>query len=148
METAQPPLPTVIKGAISVVVDLGERFLWVDALCIVQNDTSMMTDMIGRMDQIYGSAILTLVAATRDGSYLFPPPDISCRNQVSEEIYGLHLVTALPDVDIAISSSRWATRGWTLQEAILSRRCLIFTDEQLYFRCLWTTTARMYLKRL
>ena len=29
----------------------------------------------------------------------------------------------------------WNTRGWTLQEKVLSRRLLLFTDYQVYFRC-------------
>src|ERR1700677_1024332 len=32
-------------------------------------------------------------------------------------------------------------RGWTYQEAILSRRCLIFTDQQVYFVCRLTTSC-------
>ena len=34
-----------------------------------------------------------------------------------------------------LSSSTWVTRGWTYQEAILSRRCIFFTKDQVYFAC-------------
>lgn len=30
---------------------------------------------------------------------------------------------------------RWASRGWTFQESLLSRRCLVFTEERVYFEC-------------
>jgi hypothetical protein len=29
----------------------------------------------------------------------------------------------------------WATRGWTLQEQVLSRKCLFFFDDQVIWRC-------------
>lgn len=35
-----------------------------------------------------------------------------------------------------IEASKWNTRGWTYQEFLLSRRCLVFTDTQIYFQCL------------
>ncbi|KAF5696779.1 hypothetical protein FGLOB1_13264 [Fusarium globosum] len=31
--------------------------------------------------------------------------------------------------------SKWSTRGWTYQEAVFSRRCVIFTDDQVFFQC-------------
>jgi len=34
-----------------------------------------------------------------------------------------------------IKKSKWFTRGWTLQESILSRRRLVFTEDQTYFEC-------------
>lgn len=32
-------------------------------------------------------------------------------------------------------SSKWQTRGWTFQEAILSPRLLVFTDQGVYYHC-------------
>ncbi|KAK5629696.1 hypothetical protein RRF57_005411 [Xylaria bambusicola] len=34
-----------------------------------------------------------------------------------------------------MNNSEWATRAWTSQEALLSRRCLLFTPDQVYFLC-------------
>jgi hypothetical protein len=34
-----------------------------------------------------------------------------------------------------IASPKWSTRGWTYQEAVLSRRRLVFTEGQTYFEC-------------
>jgi hypothetical protein len=45
------------------------------------------------------------------------------------------LVSTLPHVSCCISNSVWATRGWTYQEAYLSKRCLFFTNYQVYFAC-------------
>ncbi|KAI0877853.1 hypothetical protein GGS24DRAFT_487544 [Hypoxylon argillaceum] len=45
------------------------------------------------------------------------------------------LVSTMQDPRITIRKSRWATRGWTYQEGVLSRRCLVFTPQQVYWEC-------------
>ncbi|PHH89267.1 hypothetical protein CDD83_6386 [Cordyceps sp. RAO-2017] len=45
------------------------------------------------------------------------------------------LVSTMRDPREAIRASEWATRGWTYQEGVLSRRCLVFTPEQMYWEC-------------
>ncbi|KAF2137694.1 uncharacterized protein K452DRAFT_312085 [Aplosporella prunicola CBS 121167] len=52
-----------------------------------------------------------------------------------ERINGLTLAYTPHDFRRVMETSRWANRGWTYQEGILSRRLLIFTREQVYFRC-------------
>ncbi|PVH93280.1 hypothetical protein DM02DRAFT_465989, partial [Periconia macrospinosa] len=57
-------VPQTVRDAISVTKMLGERFLWVDALCIVQDDWEELRETIGAMDVIYAAATLTIVAAS------------------------------------------------------------------------------------
>jgi hypothetical protein len=45
------------------------------------------------------------------------------------------LVSLLGNPRLEIEASKWATRGWTYQEALLSRRRLVFTRSQVYFQC-------------
>jgi hypothetical protein len=45
------------------------------------------------------------------------------------------LVTTFPHLSQHLAKSVWASRGWTYQEAVLSRRCLFFTSDQVYFAC-------------
>ncbi|ROT37768.1 HET-domain-containing protein [Sodiomyces alkalinus F11] len=45
------------------------------------------------------------------------------------------LVSTMQDPRVTIRKSRWATRGWTYQEGVLSRRCLVVTPEQVYWEC-------------
>lgn len=61
-------LPGVIRHAMSVTAVLGERYLWVDRLCIVQNDAGTL-DQVTRMDKIYAGAYLTIIAAAPDVMY-------------------------------------------------------------------------------
>ena len=37
--------------------------------------------------------------------------------------------------EVSLPSSKCSIRGWTFQEALLSRRNLVFLDEQMYFKC-------------
>ncbi|RGP59560.1 het-domain-containing protein [Fusarium sporotrichioides] len=46
-------IPNTVRDAISATAGLHERFLWVDALCIVQDDPSMKRSQIEKVDQIY-----------------------------------------------------------------------------------------------
>lgn len=45
------------------------------------------------------------------------------------------LVSTMQEPRVTIRKSQWATRGWTYQEGVLSRRCLVFTPEQVYWEC-------------
>ena len=57
-------LPSAIRDAITAVRSMGERYLWVDALCIPQDDFVVKHFQIAHMATIYTSAVLTLVAAS------------------------------------------------------------------------------------
>lgn len=130
-------IPRVIRDAIDVVANLGEKYLWVDALCIVQDGPSKPAE-ISRMDAIYGGAVLTIVAcAGVDANANLPGLHLESRHssQSSEIIDGMCLVNKLPELTGLLQGSRWESRAWTFQERILSKRCLYFTDSQVYFQC-------------
>ena len=56
-------------------------------------------------------------------------------NHHEAEIRGLHIITALRPFLTSVNNSKWSSRGWTYQEKILSKRLLIFTPYQTFFRC-------------
>jgi hypothetical protein len=57
--------------------------------------------------------------------------------QRSETVNGVELAVEFPSFRDLNSSKAlvWNDRGWTLQEKLLSKRMLLFTDFQMYFRC-------------
>jgi hypothetical protein len=59
-------IPKTIADSIALVPLLGERFLWVDALCIVQDSNTTKIDEINKMAAIYASSVFTIIAG--DGS--------------------------------------------------------------------------------
>ena len=130
-------IPRVIRDSIDVVANLGEKYLWVDALCIVQDGPSKPAE-ISRMDTIYGGAVLTIVAcAGVDANANLPGLHLESRRsgQSSEIIDDMCLVNKLPELAGLLQKSRWESRAWTFQERVLSKRCLYFTDSQVYFQC-------------
>jgi hypothetical protein len=56
-------LPQTVRDAIRLLQSLGQRYLWVDRLCIIQNDDENKHLNIMRMDSIYSNSYLTIVAA-------------------------------------------------------------------------------------
>jgi Heterokaryon incompatibility protein (HET) len=66
IETAQLPeeLPLTVRDAIEVTRSLGYRYLWVDSLCIIQDDREDQNFQLGMMDEIYSNATLTIAAGS------------------------------------------------------------------------------------
>jgi hypothetical protein len=130
-------IPKTILDAFEAVKAMGERYLWVDALCIIQ-DAGDKEIHLQDMHLVYGAALLTIVAGHgNDASAGLPGirPSSRLQSQQFEEIYpdvGLAVSLPLPD---AINSSRWFSRAWTYQEQLLSRRFLIFIGEQVIWQC-------------
>jgi hypothetical protein len=133
--------PKTISDAIVVTRRLGFRFLWVDAYCIDQVIGKEKQSQIQIMDEIYGGAELTLVAAAGSHNNHGLPGVSTTRRNSSQD---LERTFSLGNVQItrmeehpkgSIMSSTWSSRAWTYQEAILSQRLLYFTDSEMYFEC-------------
>ena len=62
-------IPKTISSAITLVKDLGERYLWVDSLCLVQDDKLELAECTKVMDYYYAMATLTIVAASGTDPY-------------------------------------------------------------------------------
>ncbi|OTB00478.1 hypothetical protein M426DRAFT_324259 [Hypoxylon sp. CI-4A] len=56
-------LPQTIQDIVSVCKQLGQQYLWVDALCIIQDDTADKMAQIPQMADIYSGALLVISAA-------------------------------------------------------------------------------------
>jgi hypothetical protein len=107
-------IPRTISDAIKLVDLLGERYLWVDALCIIQDDSISKQSMIERMHVIYQNALLTVFAATGSDANAGLPGVTSPRGtvqQVATMPDGLKFI--FPMHYLGIKSSIWASRGWT-----------------------------------
>ncbi|KAF2650766.1 HET-domain-containing protein [Lophiostoma macrostomum CBS 122681] len=130
-------LPRTVSDAIIVCQRLNIRYLWVDALCIIQDSARDQEIQIGSMCYVYGGAHLTIVAGFGNNADAgLPGISLPRKYQYSySKIDNLNLITAPVDALDSLLRSRWYTRGWTYQELILSRRILAFTEEQMVFFC-------------
>ncbi|KAK5635065.1 hypothetical protein RRF57_010777 [Xylaria bambusicola] len=141
-------LPPVVMDAIDVVLKLGYHYLWIDKYCVDQHDKCKKHEQLMHMGHVYKNATLTIVAAAgHDESYGLPGVSSArLHRQISfkNDGGGYELRSTLPLPHSSIAKSKWASRGWTYQEAILSRRRLVFTDEQLYFECNSTSCVEAF----
>jgi hypothetical protein len=130
-------LPRTIEDAMTVTQNLGLRYLWIDRYCINQKQKGHAYLQMSQMDMIYQNTVVTIVAAAgKDPSYGLPGVSRRERRpQPRARTRSTVFIDSLPNTNSLISNSHWASRGWTYQEAMLSRRRLAFTDEQVYFQC-------------
>jgi len=147
-------LAPTIRDAISVTERLGLRYLWVDALCIMQNSKKDMDVELRKMSDIYSNADFVICAvAAADSSESFivdrnplavSPCLIGVQDNANTPWNKLSCfggIFALPSQKYAsrawddIRYSRLASRGWVFQEEYLARRMLVFTEHQIILLC-------------
>ncbi|CAN9172827.1 unnamed protein product [Alternaria alternata] len=108
------PIPTTIEDAISVTLELGYRYLWIDEYCIDQNDHNHRNDQIMKMDRIYRGADLTIVASAGDDK-MYGLPGVRSTKLRKREIICVDDVVVFsdgPDPRQEIWESTWYSRAW------------------------------------
>lgn len=127
-------LPLTQQEAILATLYLGVRYLWIDSICIVQDDPEDWQVEAARMSLVYSNALLTLAATSssspQDG--LLGPFSAASSVSIHGETVMLRLET---HETIDKTSEPLNTRGWTLQEAVLSPRAVCFGKEQWLWKC-------------
>jgi hypothetical protein len=154
-----PSLPKTFQDAIAVTHKLGLRYLWIDSLCIVQDDVEDWGRESALMEVIYGGSMLTLAAtASSDASegLLFDLPqkfahrEIKVPNEscVQGKVFYRHNLPHSEEwqrVDSRIGDYPLLNRAWVFQERFLSPRILHFTKTELTWECMETTTCQCIL---
>ena len=134
-------LPSVLRDIIDVVRELrlGINHIWLDRLCIDQEDESQKQINIDSMGEVYGAAFATIILAVPpQGKPEKGLPGHSAQRmtwQRVENIGRMKLATTLPSLEMTITTSKWNSRAWTFQEGLLSSRCILFGPEQVFFEC-------------
>ncbi|KAH8724901.1 heterokaryon incompatibility protein-domain-containing protein [Phaeosphaeriaceae sp. PMI808] len=128
-------IPQTILDAITVAKELEFSFLWVDALCIIQDDPKSQLNEIAAMGRIYRDSTLTLIAAKAQSStegflkvpdppsYFAEPFEVPLSTDDGDDVRLLvgYRASYKPYRD-PINS-----RAWTLQERLLSQCCLLYS---------------------
>ncbi len=132
LRAEHPLLPLTIRDAIVFTSAIGCRYLWVDALCLLQDSEEEKQAQINRMDEIYAHAMLTIVAAAGIDAWEGLPGvrrDSRTVRHSERQMSGIKLSLRTPHQyrRWAIRQSGWYKRAWTLQEHVLSGRLLFFT---------------------
>ena len=132
-------LPATIRDAIELTHTLGERYLWIDSLCIVQDDNDMKSIELPKMSDIYASACLTIIAGEGNhadhgiSGLTFTRPR-SWKQEVVH-INGEQLMTPTGLDRSSTSNIVYHTRGWTFQEYRFGRRRLFFERQSVTWQC-------------
>lgn len=105
------------------------NYLWVDALCIIQDPGNAdWLEESGRMNLIYSNAALTIAADESPTCTAgFWHPENTRFQKVSESCWIRDTPPCARDII--------STRGWTLQERILSHRILHFSNASISWEC-------------
>ncbi|KAK8011573.1 hypothetical protein PG990_010538 [Apiospora arundinis] len=136
-------LSNTCKDAVSVAHLLGFKYLWIDALCIIQDDEDDKGLEISRMGHIYRHADLTICAEGSPGAHagLFPKtlPDprelYPCQVTISAEAPDRTITRDLTVAGTRNGENYLSRRGWTLQEEILTSRALVIGHGMASWRC-------------
>jgi hypothetical protein len=151
-------LSPLMRDAVKVVRSLGYRFFWVDALCIIQDSKDDWLHEASQMRNVYSSASLTLAAADCEDHTqgMFRPRQAKCirpfpldrvRQFTGLEFHRLKANTStketpyvFPATKIHLRGNRpkgpLDTRGWILQEQLLSPRILYYGKGELFWDCI------------
>ncbi|KAL9638200.1 MAG: hypothetical protein Q9164_001708 [Protoblastenia rupestris] len=133
-------LPQTLQDAITITRGLHIRYIWIDALCIIQDSRSDWEVEAAKMGRIYTRAQLTIGASAASDCTqgILTPREIG-ESEVPE------LNTRGPNSSLGKARLRYLTpnatsiplftRGWTLQESLLSTRFLSYTSRQLTWEC-------------
>ncbi|KAI1378917.1 heterokaryon incompatibility protein-domain-containing protein [Hypoxylon crocopeplum] len=146
-------LPAAVRDAAQITRKLGLQYLWVDSLCIMQDSKTDWEEQSAKMCSIYEQAYLTIVASSAGSAdvsfvnHLWRPPKFHYRIANEHDITlvaregctnGHHYnpyTSNCPPPDPLI------TRGWTLQESVLSTRMISYSTCELQWQCKSTRTC-------
>jgi hypothetical protein len=135
-------LPQTFQDAIQVARELGIKYIWIDSLCIIQDDTADWEQESTRMHGIYASAYCTIAATpspdpNADPSAgflgrLVPNEGLLLQDELGQVKY---VSTNVADFEKDVKHGELSKRAWVMQERCLSSRTIHFTHTQVYGEC-------------
>ena len=141
-------LPRTFQEAAEVARHFAVRYLWIDSLCIVQDDEEDWRTQSAEMSDIYRGALFTIAAtASPDSGYgLFHHRNLEHQGVDLSVLTGQHRLEGTfirtPLHHATDANHRPLTsRGWVFQERVLSPRVLHFDMQELLWECTHETAC-------
>jgi hypothetical protein len=120
-------IPRTLQDALNLTRNLQIQFLWIDALCIVQDDYAEWMVEASRMQDIYLGSSITIAATDAADSSMgcfFPSPgkldkdSLFLTTRAAEQGSGTIIRVQPGDIRTSADKSVLNTRGWVLQEMV------------------------------
>ena len=142
-------LTSTTNDAIAITRSMGLRYLWIDALCIVQDDEDDWVYESTQMGSIYRHAFVTFCSLTSDSCHKSfinraPAVEVPFQSKIRRTTKGFYLIRLRPRMQDRMDwneyifdcrLSKWTKRCWTHQEQAMSSRLLLFGSLNVYFHC-------------
>jgi hypothetical protein len=147
--------PPTLRDAIIIARSLGIPFLWIDAICILQDSAKDWHTEAPRMKDVYSNAELVIAASSSNDvnagifstrpvaksaqlPWIIPITKSDKNDLRQEELYvNIRKDSSTPMEDTMASLvCRWANRAWTMQEDFLATRLLLCTKHGVTWECL------------
>ncbi|RGP74677.1 heterokaryon incompatibility [Fusarium sporotrichioides] len=139
--------PAIMQDAVSVVRSLGYEYIWIDALCIIQDDEQDWIHEAAIMGDVYSNAELTISTLVSSDCHtgLFQPRSVRVAYPVPLDVWQPKIGRQANTSQVLVpewlqgdmkTHGHVHSRGWTLQEQLLSTRILYFGGGMLHFECL------------
>ncbi|KAF2138767.1 uncharacterized protein K452DRAFT_276522 [Aplosporella prunicola CBS 121167] len=137
-------LPAVFQNAVEVCLRLGVGFLWIDALCIIQDDSEDWEIESSKMAQYFQGAFFTIAASSSRNCFepFLRPRDPRWlhrefqgqSNRLTQSIR-VRQIEEIPDITLHDPLRPLSSRGWCFQEYVLSSRIMHFYNSELMWEC-------------
>ncbi|WPH02651.1 Hypothetical protein R9X50_00551600 [Acrodontium crateriforme] len=146
-------LSPLIQDAIHIARELRLGYLWIDALCILQDDMDEWQSVASEMGTIFRNAYVTLAATGAENSSQRMYPK-TVKAKLKFQTAGMTGCNEAHGIDATETSSTWVfslhkkaspvkdilraplnKRAWVLQELMLSQRTLHFAKDQIFWHC-------------
>jgi len=133
------------KDAVALTRELGEEYIWIDSLCIIQDDPEDWRREASKMSGVYGGSYLNIAASGAcDGSVglAFDRPNNLLQRirryqiEIGKKSFSrwYDCINPYTYVD-SVMNSPLVERAWAFQERFLAPRTVHFTITQLYWEC-------------
>jgi Heterokaryon incompatibility protein (HET) len=137
-------LPKTLHDAIIITRKLGFRFLWIDALCILQDSLDDWTGEAEKMASIYEGSLFVISAldAKDSGDGMLKPRGLGGEYGVlvgnisdTETTLPVRARSRLRRFEEVLEASTLNRRAWALQERLLAPALLHFSSQQMFWEC-------------
>ena len=145
-------LGPTFRHAVEVARSVGAPYIWIDALCVIQDSKEDWLREVPRMMDVYGAALFNIVATSAADT------DARCYPRNDPRSVKPFVVTRkgtdFPDARYILYDRQYRRaafkdmpllrRGWVVQELLLAPRVLHFCATEMFWECFELIASETY----